>query len=52
MLKMLRLPICGFARPVDDVVARAMAILNSRDDHMARSHSRRSTPAPKPKKDD
>jgi hypothetical protein len=53
MLKMLRLPICGFARPVDDVVARAMAFLNSREDYTARSHPRRSTSAPpKPKGDD
>jgi hypothetical protein len=33
---MLRLPICGFARRVEDTVARAMAILNTREDHTAR----------------
>jgi hypothetical protein len=33
---MLRLPICGFARRVEDSVARAMAILNTREDHTAR----------------
>jgi hypothetical protein len=33
---MLRLPICGFARRVEDTVARAMAILNTREDNTAR----------------
>jgi hypothetical protein len=33
---MLRLPICGFARQVEDAVARTMAILNTRDDCTAR----------------
>jgi hypothetical protein len=48
MLKMV--PICGFAQRVDDTVERAMAILNSREDYTARSHLRRLTPAPKPKR--
>jgi hypothetical protein len=51
MPKMFRMPIWGFARPVDDVVARAMAILNSREDQTAIFHPRRSTPALKLKKD-
>ncbi len=33
---MLRVPICGFARRVEDTVARAMAILNTREDYTAR----------------
>jgi hypothetical protein len=32
---MLRFPIYGFARRVDDTVARAMAILNTREDDSA-----------------
>jgi hypothetical protein len=51
MLKMLRIPICGFAQPVEDVVERAMAFLNSRDYQTAKPHPRRSTPVPKPKID-
>jgi hypothetical protein len=34
---MLRLPMCGFARRVDDTVARAMAILNTREDYTVRA---------------
>jgi hypothetical protein len=34
---MLRLPICGFAQRVDDTVARAMAILNTREDYTAKA---------------
>jgi hypothetical protein len=30
---MLRLPICGFSRRVEDTVARAMAILKTRPDY-------------------
>jgi hypothetical protein len=37
---MLRLPNCGFARRVDDTVARAMAILNTLEDYTARRVSR------------
>jgi hypothetical protein len=48
---MLRLPICGFARRVEDTVARAMAILNTREDYIAGpSVARLSTPAPKRKR--
>jgi len=48
---MLRLPICGFARRVDDTVARAMAILNTREDYTARAQVLRlPVPAPKPRK--
>ncbi len=50
-MKILRMPICGFAQPVDDVVARAMAFLNSRDYQTAKPHPRRSVPAAKPKID-
>ncbi len=47
---MLRVPIYGFARRVDDTVARAMAILNIREDHTARSQVVRvPAPAPKPR---
>jgi hypothetical protein len=44
---MLRLPIYGFAKRVDDTVARAMTILQNREDYT----STRSLPvfAPKPK---
>jgi hypothetical protein len=46
---MLRLSIYGFARPVDDSVARAMAILKSRDDYTAKPQPPQvSTPAPRP----
>jgi hypothetical protein len=44
---MLRLPICGFARRVDDTVARAMAILNIREDYTAKRVSRIVLPAPR-----
>jgi hypothetical protein len=44
---MLRLPICGFARRVDDTVARAMTILNTREDYTARRISRLVMPAPR-----
>jgi len=47
---MLRLPIWGFARRVDDTVARAMAILNTREDYTARAQVPRlpvSTPKPR-----
>ncbi len=37
---MLRLPICGFARRVEDTVARAMAILKTREDFTAKRVSR------------
>jgi hypothetical protein len=48
---MLRLPICGFARRVDDTVARAMAILNAREDYTARKQEPRlPLPIPKPRK--
>jgi hypothetical protein len=48
---MLRLPICGFARRVDDAVARAMAILNAREDYTARAQVLRLlTPSPKPRR--
>ncbi len=48
---MLRLPIFGFARRVDDTVARAMAILNTREDYTARAQAPRlPIPIPKPKK--
>ena len=33
---MLRLPICGFARRVEDTVERAMAILNTHEDYTGR----------------
>jgi hypothetical protein len=44
---MLRLPIYGFARRVDDTVARAMAILNTREDYTARRVSQLVQPAPR-----
>jgi hypothetical protein len=44
---MLRLPICGFARWVNDTVARAMAILNTREDYTARRVARLVLPAPR-----
>lgn len=48
---MLRLPICGFARRVDDTVARAMAILKSREDYMTRPHPfQLSLRGPKPRR--
>ncbi|WP_162820809.1 hypothetical protein [Microvirga calopogonii] len=48
---MLTLPICGFARRVDDTVARAMAILNAREDYTIRPPTARpSTSAPKPQR--
>ena len=47
---MLRFPMFGFSRRVDDTVARAMAILNTREDFTARGQVRLSTPAAKPKK--
>jgi hypothetical protein len=33
---MLRLPVYGFAKRVDDTVARAMAILEAREDYTSR----------------
>ncbi len=48
---MLRLPICGFARRVEDTVARAMAILNTREDYTTKPPAvRLSTPTPEPKR--
>jgi hypothetical protein len=48
---MLRLPICGFARRVEDTVVRAMAILNTREDYTARRQVRGlAMPAPRFKK--
>ncbi len=47
---MLRLPICGFARRVEDTVARAMAILNTREDYTAKQPLGLSILAPKPRK--
>jgi hypothetical protein len=47
---MLRFPMHGFARRVDDTVARAMAILNNREEYTTRSHLRLLTPAPKPRR--
>ena len=48
---MLRLPICGFSRRVEDTVARAMAILNTREDYTARRPAPRLVmPAPTFKK--
>jgi hypothetical protein len=44
---MLRLPICGFARRVDDTVARAMTVLNTREDYTARRVARLVMPAPR-----
>ena len=37
---MLRQPIHGFAKRVDDTVARAMAILQSRQDHASKPEDR------------
>lgn len=45
---MLRLPVYGFAKPVDDTVTRAMTILKNREDYTARGFG--SGPAPKPQK--
>jgi hypothetical protein len=36
---MMRFPMFGFSRPVEDTVARAMAILNTRPDYTARPQS-------------
>jgi hypothetical protein len=48
---MLRFPMFGFSRRVDDTVARAMAILNTREDFTSKLPlARLSTPATKPKK--
>jgi len=47
---MLRFPMFGFSRRVDDTVARAMAILNTREDFTARGQVRLSTPGAKLKK--
>jgi hypothetical protein len=48
---MLRFPMFGFSHRVDDTVARAMAILNTREDFTSkRPLARLSTPAAKPKK--
>jgi hypothetical protein len=48
---MLRLPIYGFARRVDDTVERAMAILNTREDYTAKAQvPRLPVPTPKPRK--
>jgi hypothetical protein len=43
---MLRHPIHGFAKPVDDAVVRAMTILQNREDYTAKRSS--SLPAHKP----
>ena len=45
---MLRLPIYGFAKPVDYTVARAMTILQNREDYTAKGSG--STPVLKPQK--
>jgi hypothetical protein len=46
----MRLPIYGFARRVEDTVARAMVILNTREDYTARPQVVRvPTPVPKPR---
>jgi len=37
---MLRYPICGFAKRVDDTVARAMAILQNKPDFTAKPEHR------------
>ena len=42
---MLRLPIYGFAKRVDDSVARAMAFLQDREDCTIKGHV---SPPPKP----
>lgn len=48
---MLRLPICGFARRVDDTGARAMAILKSREDYTTKPHPfQLLLPVPKPRR--
>jgi hypothetical protein len=41
---MLKLPTCGFAKRVDDTVARAMTILKNREDYTTKA-----TPSPLPK---
>ena len=46
---MVRFPMFGFSRRVEDTVARAMAILKTREDHTSRPLlARPSTPAVKP----
>jgi hypothetical protein len=48
---MLRLPMFGFSRRVDDTVARAMIILNTREDFTSKLPlARLLPPATKPKK--
>lgn len=42
---MLKLPAYGFAKRVDDTVARAMAILKNREDYTAKAAP---SPLPKP----
>ncbi len=50
---MMRLPICGFARRVEDTVGRAMAILNTRPDYTAGPQAiRLSIPASKSRRSD
>jgi hypothetical protein len=44
---MLRLPVYGFAKRVDDTIARAMAILQNREDYTAKRSE--FTPAAEPK---
>ena len=44
---MLRLPVCGFSKRVDDTVARAMTILQNREDYTAKRSEH--TPAAEPK---
>ena len=46
---MFKLPVAGFAKRVDDTVARAMKILRSRDDYTAkRPATTRASQFPKP----
>lgn len=48
---MLKLPAYGYAKRVDDTVARAMAILKNREDYTAKAApSAFQTPAPKPRR--
>ena len=44
---MLKYPMHGFAKRVDDTVTRAMTILQSRDEHATKSHLSASPPQPK-----
>jgi len=45
---MLKLPICGFAKRVDDTVSRAMAILRTREDYTVRREQSVFSPRPSP----